>query len=273
MENVNMERDVIRRFHGLRSFSLFSCFVALFSLCAVLFTGNEASATDAYPTESGLVVPDQKPVDEAAKLKIQENYGKIPLYFVRNDGQMNGQVRFYEKGSGRSTFFTDRGIYLSLSGGRQSKDNGRMMAGNQPSVDNVSTDSTVNPQPEVVRLVPLGANRHPEIVAEGAQECKVNYFIGNDPGKWKTNIPTYQSVVYKDIYKGIDMKFYGNNRQMEYDIIVKPGASPSRVQLAYDGVADVQVNDNGELEIITNSPLKSLLLDNYFAGQIIHSRI
>ncbi len=60
---------------------------------------------------------------------------------------------------------------------------------------------------------------------------------------------------------------------MEYDIIVKPGASPSRVQLAYDGVEDVQVNDNGELEITLNSPLKSLLLDNYFAGQIIHSRI
>ncbi len=113
-----------------------------------------------------------------------------------------------------------------------------------------------NSQPEIVRLIPLGANKHPEIVAEGVQECKVNYFVGNDPAKWKTHIPTYQSIVYKDVYRGIDMKFYGNNRQMEYDIIVKPGASPSRVQLAYEGVADVRVNDNGEMEIITNSSLK-----------------
>ncbi len=123
-------------------------------------------------------------------------------------------------------------------------------------VDSTPAASTENPQPEVVRLIPLGANKHPEIVAEGAQECKVNYFRGNDSSKWKTNIPTYQSIVYKDVYKDIDMKFYGNNRQMEYDIIVKPGASPSRVQLAYEGVKDVQVNDNGELEITINSPLK-----------------
>ncbi len=253
---MNLQKDVVQRFHALKGFGLFWCLIALFSLCAASFPGKEAFATDTCASVTDTIVSNQKPVDEAAKLKIQENYGKIPLYFVRNNGQMNEQVRFYEKGSGRSTFFTDRGIYLSLTGGRQSKDKSREMASNQLAVDSTPAASTENPQPEVVRLIPLGANKHPEIVAEDLQECKVNYFHGNDPEKWKTNIPTYQSVVYKDVYKDINMKFYGNNRQMEYDIIVNPGASPSRVQLAYEGVADVQINDNGELEILLNSPLK-----------------
>ena len=101
-----------------------------------------------------------------------------------------------------------------------------------------------------MKLILLGANKCPEIVAEGLQECKVNYFIGNDRGKWQTNIPTYSAVVYKNIYDGIDLKFYGSNRQLEYDIIVKPGADPSKVRFTYEGIEDLQVNNNGDLEII-----------------------
>ena len=63
----------------------------------------------------------------------------------------------------------------------------------------------------------------------------------------KRIFPTYQSVIYKDIYKGVDMKFYGNNRQMEYDIIVKPGTSPSRVQLLYQGIEELKVTEEGNL--------------------------
>ena len=71
----------------------------------------------------------------------------------------------------------------------------------------------------------------------------VNYFIGNDPEKWRTNIPTYRAVLYKEVYPGIDIKFYGSNRQMEYDIIVKPGADPSKVQLAYDGIEGLKITE------------------------------
>ncbi len=89
MRNTNIQKDVLRRFRGLRGIGLFWCIVALFSLCVSSFICKAAAATDACLSESGLVVPDQKPVDESTQLKIQENYGKIPLYFVRNDGQIN----------------------------------------------------------------------------------------------------------------------------------------------------------------------------------------
>ncbi len=144
MRNTRVQRNVVRRFQALKGFGIFWCLVALFSLCAASFPGNEALAMDTCQSVTEPVVADQKPVDEAAKLKIQENYGKIPLYFVRNDGQMNERVRFYEKGSGRSTFFTDRGIYLSLTDGRQSKVKSREMASNQLAVG--SWQLTVRPQ-------------------------------------------------------------------------------------------------------------------------------
>ena len=110
--------------------------------------------------------------------------------------------------------------------------------------------ATQSPNTAIIGLIPIGANKHPKIIAEGLQKGKVNYFIGDNPGAWRTNIPTYGAVVYKDIYDGIDIKFYGNNRQLEYDIIVKPGADPSQVRFAYEGIEDLRINENGDLEII-----------------------
>ncbi|GAN32218.1 SBBP repeat-containing protein [Candidatus Brocadia sinica] len=174
------------------------------SLAPLMEVANSASADTNWQTNT---------------VNIQERYGKLPLHFTQNNGQMDTRVRFYEKGSGHATFFTERGMYLSL----------------------------VNA--EVVRLIPLGARNNPEITAEELLEGKVNYLIGNDPGKWKTKIRTHKAIVYKDIYKGIDMKFYGNNRQFEYDIIVNPGANPSRIQLSYKGIEDVKITEEGNMEI------------------------
>lgn len=80
------------------------------------------------------------------------------------------------------------------------------------------------------------------------QDGKVNYFIG-DPKAWRINIPTYKAVLYKEVYKGVDIRFYGTNRQMEYDIIVKPGIDPSNVRLSYEGIEGLRVTEEGDLEV------------------------
>ena len=185
---------------------------------------------------------------EAPTRQTQEVYGKLPLYFIQNDGQMDERVKFYEKGNGHAIFFTDDGVYLSL---QKVQD---------PNSETINSNFEIrnpnyairNPKSAIVRLIPLGANKHPKIVAEGLQQGKVNYFIGNQPEGWRTNIPTYGAVVYKDIYDGIDIKFYGNNRQLEYDVIVRHSADPSQVRFAYEGIEDLRVNENGDLEIIVS---------------------
>ncbi|MBI5234350.1 MAG: SBBP repeat-containing protein, partial [Deltaproteobacteria bacterium] len=100
-----------------------------------------------------------------------------------------------------------------------------------------------------IKLSFIGANENPEIIAEGLQAGKVNYFIGNDQSKWRTNIPTYSSVLYNDVYEGIDIRFYGNNQKLEYDVIVKPGADPNIVRFSYEGIEGLKVTDNGDMEI------------------------
>ncbi|UJS20680.1 MAG: hypothetical protein L3J18_17630 [Candidatus Brocadia sp.] len=222
-------------------------------------------------------MPHQDKPDELARLKAAESYGKLPLSFIRNDGQVDGRVRYYERGAGHATYFTKRGVYLSLVGGGtsappvseqvdSSQANAAGRLDQDVSVQSASLnqqgrdEDTIrgakgkksairNPQSEIVHLMPLGMEKDVEIVAGDEQPGTVNYFIGNDPKKWKTNVPAYESVVYKGVYDGIDMKFYGNNRQMEYDIIVQPGASPSRVQLSYQGIEGLTVAENGDLEI------------------------
>jgi len=174
--------------------------------------------------------------DHAALARLNESYGKLPLSFVRNDGQLDEKVKYYERGSGHSMYFTDEGVYLELISSCASE---------------ISASQSQNKslQSETIKLSPVGANRDPEIAANNMQEGKVNYLIGNDPEKWKASIPTYQSIVYKNIYENIDMKFYGNNRQMEYDIILKPGADLSRVKLAYEGTEGLSITEDGCMEI------------------------
>ncbi len=173
-------------------------------------------------TTSGSPATAQR-AEDANNARVQAAYGNLPLSFIQNNGQVDQTVMFYEQGPGHATSFTEGGVSLSLSG---------------PAAKTAE-----------VTLVPVGGNPHPVIVAEGLQEGKINYFVGNDPTQWKTGVPTYQAVRYQEIYPGIDMKFYGNNRQLEYDVIVKPGADPAIVEFAYEGIEGLRVTEAGDLEI------------------------
>jgi len=158
---------------------------------------------------------------------IRASYLKLPLSFVKNEGGKDSTVLFYEQGSGHATAFAKEGISLSLTKtGRAEK------AGAS----------------ELVTLTPLNASPF-TVEAMDKKEGRVNYFIGKDPKKWKTNVATYGAILYKNIYPGIDMKFYGTNSQLEYDVIVSPQADPSKVRLSYRGAKKLSLTPKGELEI------------------------
>ncbi len=86
-----------------------------------------------------------------------------------------------------------------------------------------------------MRLV--GGNRNARAAGLDELPGKCNYFIGNDPDKWRTNIPTYARVKYESAYPGVDLMFYGNQRELEYDFIVAPGASFRSIRLRLMGRA------------------------------------
>jgi len=81
---------------------------------------------------------------------------------------------------------------------------------------------------------------------------KVNYFSGNDPKQWKMGLPTYGRVTYREVYPGIDVVYYGNQRQLEFDLVVKPGADPDSVLMKLGGARNISVDADGQLLVETS---------------------
>ena len=117
--------------------------------------------------------------------------------------------------------------------------------------------------PSVIRMRLMGAQHNPQPRVEGIEPLpgNSNYFLGNDPAKWRTQVPHYAKVRYHEVYPGIDLVYYGNPRQLEYDFIVTPGADPSVIQLAFEGAEHVRVDAQGNLvlsvaggEVVQHAP-------------------
>ena len=216
--------------------------LSLFFLCVMIpdFSGwafaDRPVRKETVPETAGIT-------DRVTKVHVQKTYGKIPLYFIQNNGQMDEITKFYETGSGHSTFFTKDGVYLSLI----RHEDVRVESQRQGSIPQAENSKTLNFQ--LIKLSFLNASKDPEIVAEGLQKGKINYFIGKSPDQWRRNISTYRAVRYKDVYKGIDIRFYGNNHQLDYDIIIKPGADLSKIRFSYEGIEGLKITDGGNLEV------------------------
>lgn len=88
--------------------------------------------------------------------------------------------------------------------------------------------------PTLLRLKLVGANPKAGIAALDELPGRSNYFLGNDPKKWRTNVPNYAKVKYQSVYPGVDLVYYGNPRQLEYDFVVAPGADPNVITLEFE---------------------------------------
>ena len=160
----------------------------------------------------------------ANKPQVVENYGKLPLSFEANQGQTDRRVDFLTRGSGYTLFLTPTEAVLSLGSPRRSQ---RAQRKSSNFLSAFSAVNDPNPQSTVVRMKLVGANPSPRVLGLEELPGKSNYFIGNDPSKWRTHVPHYAKVQYEDVYPGVDLVYYGNQRQLEYDLVVGPGADPA----------------------------------------------
>ena len=119
----------------------------------------------------------------------------------------------------------------------------------QSTVGQTTTESVSAGQPThtTLQFRLLGAAKNPAILGEEPQLGRVNYFLGNDPANWHTNVPTFAHIRYKNIYPGIDLVYYGNHRQLEYDFAVAPGADPGRIQFEIMGATRIHIDAQGNL--------------------------
>ena len=195
------------------------------------------------------------PVTQAGGLV--SGYGKLPLAFEVNRGQTDGRVKFLSHGRGYALFLTsDQAILTLAKSSRNANREGQTSHVKNPGKEKLKTE---NPQlASVLRMKLMGANAG--AAAVGAEELpgKSNYFIGNDPKKWRKNVPNYAKVRYQDVYPGVDLVYYGNQGgQLEYDFVVSPGADPHVVAL--DVVAGIAGGANrkrrSSLRIAANGDL------------------
>jgi hypothetical protein len=174
-------------------------------------------------------------VSAADQRKLESNYLRSPLSFEPNQGQTDKRVQYISHGAGYSLFLAPSHAVLSLQSpvGRRGK-------GTQPLV-----------KAAALEMVTVKGNKLAPVSGLDAAASRSNYFIGNDHEKWHANVPNFARVKYTGIYPGIDLTYYGNQSQLEYDFVVSPGADPRAIKLQFKGMKSLHLDPRGELLIDT----------------------
>lgn len=220
-----------------QAFTFFILAIAVLCLAALII--NLSSTKEASQSLS------ESQADQAADLtasrahasldkrSIEAEYGKLPINFEPNVGQTNDAVKYLARGHGYSLFLTQHEALLSLQKyGKAGKVVSR----------------------SAVRMTIDGANEAAAVEGEEQAEGRSNYFVGNDPEKWRTDIPNFKRVKYESIYDGVDLVYYGNGQQLEYDFVVRPGHDPKQIKLKFEGIESAKVDDeSGDLILETGS--------------------
>ncbi|HET6974899.1 MAG TPA: SBBP repeat-containing protein [Pyrinomonadaceae bacterium] len=196
------------------------------------------------------------PLDATARARVATQFGRLPLSFERNKGQLDERVKFVSHGAGYDLFLTATEAVLSVQKPRPAQS------------DKSTPDANVR-EGTVLRLTMLGANNTPEIEGEDELPGKVNYFVGNDEAKWRRNISTYRKVHIKDAYPGIDVVYYGKQRELEYDFVIAAGANPKLIRFRVEGAEKLRLDKTGGLvldlkygEVTLNKPVIYQLDEN-----------
>jgi hypothetical protein len=151
---------------------------------------------------------------------LAEQLPKLPLSFEKNQGQADARVDFLSLGHGYALFLTPSEAVLRL-------------------------------RSDVLRMKLAGANVHSKAEGRDLLPGQSSYFVGNDASQWRTGVPNYRRVAYPEVYPGIDLVYYGNERQLEYDFVVKPGADLRRIRLQFAGARNIRADAAGDLLIDT----------------------
>ena len=181
------------------------------------------------------------------------DYGALPLLFIPNQGQFDSRVVYAVQGRDKSIFFTEQGLTVVLT--------------DKPVAASARKDDRLRRigSPEPVAYTPkkrwalkldfVDANPQARPETLEPAETLVSYFKGR-PEEWRTGLRASRRIIYRDLWPGIDLIYSGTVNRLKYDFIVRPGADPNRIRLAWRGADSVQVTEEGQLAVFT--PLGTL---------------
>jgi len=162
---------------------------------------------------------------------LSNDFGKVPIFFVPNRGQTDDQVVFYVKGADKTVYFASDGVTFAM---------------NYPARSGNERES----ERWVVKLDFLDARK--DVEPEGVEKtgAVLSYFRGK-PEEWKTGLPAYSRIIYRDLWPGIDLAYKGEMDKLKYEFIIHAGSDPSKIRLAYRGAEKVVLTAEGRLEVKT----------------------
>ena len=181
------------------------------------------------------------------------DYGVLPLLFIPNQGQFDSRVVYAVQGRDKSIFFTEQGLTVVLT--------------DKPVAASARKDDRLRRigSPEPVAYTPkkrwalkldfVDANPQARPETLEPADTLISYFKGR-PEEWRTGLRASRRIIYRNLWPGIDLIYSGTVNRLKYDFIVRPGADPNRIRLAWRGADSVQVTEEGQLAVFT--PLGTL---------------
>jgi photosystem II stability/assembly factor-like uncharacterized protein len=177
----------------------------------------------------------------AGRDSVARNYGELPLSFERNDGQAGSDVKFISRGPGYDLLLTSDGAVLNLRKSAAYHD------GQLPFDNNRRTAYSISQ----LYLKMIGAREATAVSGDAELPGKVNYFVGSDPNAWRNGIPTFRKVKYSGIFPGVDLVYYGNRKELEYDFVLGPRANPALIRFEIAGAETIKIDAAGDLHLTT----------------------
>jgi hypothetical protein len=178
-------------------------------------------------------------------------YSSLPLNFELNQGQTHERVKFLARSNGYVLFLTATEAVMALENPATHRRGKENRDARDRTNDFNSTEKRGRLPRSVVRMKLLGANTAPQI--EGVEQLATtsNYFTGSDPTAWRTNVPSYARVRYAEVYPGVDLIYYGDQRRLEYDFVVAPGSNTDAIRVAFKGIESFEITRMGDLLLHT----------------------
>jgi hypothetical protein len=214
-------------------------------LAAAGIAGSASLRTHRGNTAAKPVAAAQAPALSAAQRgRVQASLGALPLAFEANQGQTDPQVKYMARGNGYTVFLTANDTVFAL----QSSAKTATQVNGKPHFTAPSKTRTA-----AIHMHLVDGNGQPQIAAGSQLPGHSNYFIGNDRSQWHSNVVQYARVSYRDVYPGVNLAFYGKQKQLEFDFIVAPGASVAPIRLGVSGAKRIATDDSGNLVLASSA--------------------
>ncbi len=183
--------------------------------------------------------------------RVLASMGTLPLAFETNQGQTDPQVKFMARGNGYTVFLTANDTVFALNSSTQSE--ATVSRHHGPAGITHPAPVHTKDRTAAIHMRLVGGNPASHITASNQLSSRSNYFMGNDRSQWHTNVPQYARVSYREAYPGVNLAFYGVQRQLEFDFIVAPGANPATIRFGVSGANRIATDNSGDLVLASSA--------------------